>query len=173
MGVLFTAKSDSSRLTSFGRTVAKILDLINMYRLEHARDPSKVVPYTQEALANDIDCSCETMSRCCHMDHRGSPKQHPTRHMIVKIIVVTAITPDLAEELLLSAGYVINNSRENNKYIPIYRTLINHPHIIPKTLFEATEVTEEINDLLIEAAEKGAPYRGSPTISSVFCIDEY
>ena len=92
--------------------------------------------------------------------------------MIVKIIVVAALTPDLAEELLCSVGYAINPSYEDEEYVPIYRQLIEQPQPIPKNTHAAIELVEEINSLLLEAVEKGAPYRGSPTIRSVFVIKD-
>lgn len=174
MGVLFTAENGSNRLTSFGRVIAKIIQLLNKYRTEHAMDPSQVVPYTREDLANDLEWSCESMSRCCNRDPiNGHPRQRPTRHMIVKIIVVAALTPDLVEELLGSVGYAITPAYEKDEYIGIYKRLIECPRPIPQTSFEATDLTEEINGLLLEAAEKGAPYRGSATIRSVFVVEEY
>lgn len=173
MGVLFTAKTESDKLTSFGRVIAKIIQLLNKYRTEHVMDPSQVVPYTLEDLANDIECSCGTMSRCCNRDPiTGRPKQYPTRHMIVKIIVVAALTPDLATELLSSVGYAINPVYERDEYVTIYKQLIEHPRPIPKNTHAAIELVEEINGLLLEAVEKGAPYRGSPTIRSVFVITD-
>lgn len=136
-------------------------------------DPSQVVPYTLEDLANDIECSCGTMSRCCNRDPiTGRPKQYPTRHMIVKIIVVAALTPDLATELLSSVGYAIDPVYERDEHVTIYNQLIEHPRPIPKNAHAALELVEEINGLLLEAVEKGAPYRGSPTIRSVFVIKD-
>ena len=154
--------------------IVKILIYINNYRLEHATDPSRVLRYCKEDLARDINCSLATMSRLCNRDPiTGCPKQYPTRHLIVKIIVVAVLPPELVDELLGSVGYAINPSREDEEYVRIYHSLINQTRPIPKTRLDAAKTTREINALLSKAVDKGAPHRDAPTISSVFYVEEY
>lgn len=161
-------RKKGSQRSKFGDWIDRVLKDINEGNKLVLSRILVAEAYTQEMLADAANIERALMSRYCSADpNTNIPRLLPPRHAVMKIVAVLGVAPEEAKEALQLTGYCVER-KDSVPHFAFYQEILGISNCKPWGKQDLDAVKDEINDLLIKAAQGEQGYRGDPVINNVF-----